>query len=217
MAGAAGDLRGSARIGSNLPKEAREAAGSPGGALGAKAAKTREDTKKRKWRNETQGARRASKTRGRPGLREPLGARRWLESPKLATSPVRIVCEVQCLLRSHRDMRLQMHELYKVLRAENDLALYLDFEKLGRLEEKRRSHERAGDTVLKRVARDGSLEKMNEELMRLADPLGKFTELKNVQPVDGEDYASLYQSVLVDLPVGVYFHKFLNEVTAGAA
>ena len=53
--------------------------------------------------------------------------------------------------------------------------------------------------------------------MRLADPLGKFPELKNVQPVDGEDYASLYQQVLVDLPVGVYFRKFLNEVTAGAA
>ena len=56
-----------------------------------------------------------------------------------------------------------------------------------------------------------------EELMRIADPLGLFPELKNVQPVDGEDYASLYQQVLVDLPVGVYFRKFLNEVTAGAA
>lgn len=38
-----------------------------------------------------------------------------------------------------------------------------------------------------------------------------------MQPVDGEDYASLYQQVLVDLPVGIYFRKFLNEVTAGAA
>ena len=56
-----------------------------------------------------------------------------------------------------------------------------------------------------------------EELMRTADPLGYFPELKNVVPIDAEDYASLYQSVLVDLPVGVYFRKFLNEVTAGAA
>ena len=56
-----------------------------------------------------------------------------------------------------------------------------------------------------------------EELMRTADPLGRFPELKNIQPIDGDDYASLYQSVLVDLPVGVYFRKFLNEVTAGAA
>ena len=56
-----------------------------------------------------------------------------------------------------------------------------------------------------------------EELMRTADPLGYFPELKNIQPIDGDDYASLYQNLLVDLPVGVYFRKFLNEVTAGAA
>jgi V-type H+-transporting ATPase subunit d len=54
-----------------------------------------------------------------------------------------------------------------------------------------------------------------EELMRTADPLGFFPELKNIQPIEGDDYASLYQAVLVDLPVGVYFRKFLNEVTAG--
>lgn len=64
---------------------------------------------------------------------------------------------------------------------------------------------------------DGKPNLSIEELMRLADPLGKFPELKNVQPVDGEDYASLYQQVLVDLPVGTYFRKFLNEVTAGAS
>jgi len=56
-----------------------------------------------------------------------------------------------------------------------------------------------------------------EELMRTADPLGMFPELKNIQPIEGDDYASLYQNVLVDLPVGVYFRKFLNEVTEGAA
>lgn len=55
-----------------------------------------------------------------------------------------------------------------------------------------------------------------EELMRTADPLGRFAELKNIQPIEGDDYASLYQNVLVDLPVGVYFRKFLNEVTEGA-
>ena len=31
-----------------------------------------------------------------------------------------------------------------------------------------------------------------EELMRTADPLGRFPELKNIQPIDGYDYASLY-------------------------
>ena len=56
-----------------------------------------------------------------------------------------------------------------------------------------------------------------EELMRNADPLGDFPELKNVQPVDGDDYATLYQQVLIDLPIGNYFRKFLDEVTANAA
>ena len=55
-----------------------------------------------------------------------------------------------------------------------------------------------------------------EELMRTADPLGRFPELKNIQPIQGDDYASLYQNVLIDLPVGLYFRKFLNEVTAAA-
>ena len=31
-----------------------------------------------------------------------------------------------------------------------------------------------------------------EELMRTADPLGDFPELKNIEPIDGDDYASLY-------------------------
>jgi V-type H+-transporting ATPase subunit d len=55
-----------------------------------------------------------------------------------------------------------------------------------------------------------------EELIRIADPLGRFPELKNIMPIEGEDYASLYQNVLIDLPVGVYFRKFLNEVTGAA-
>ena len=56
-----------------------------------------------------------------------------------------------------------------------------------------------------------------EEIMKQADPLGDFPELKNVQPVDGEDYASLYQQVLIDLPIGNYFRRFLDELIASAA
>lgn len=50
----------------------------------------------------------------------------------------------------------------------------------------------------------------------MADPLGMFDELKLVQPVDGDDYMNLYQNVLIDLPVGEYFRKFLEEETASA-
>lgn len=56
-----------------------------------------------------------------------------------------------------------------------------------------------------------------EEMMARADPLGDFPELKNVQPVDGDDYASLYQQVLIDLPIGNYFRKFLDEITLTAS
>lgn len=35
-------------------------------------------------------------------------------------------------------------------------------------------------------------------------------------PLIGEDYASLLKKVLINLPVGVYFRKFLNEVTGSA-
>jgi len=31
-----------------------------------------------------------------------------------------------------------------------------------------------------------------DELKRTADPLGDFPELKNIQPIEGDDYASLY-------------------------
>jgi len=55
-----------------------------------------------------------------------------------------------------------------------------------------------------------------EELLKTADPLGRFPELKNIQPIEGDDYASLYQNVLIDLPIGSYFRKFLDEVTAAA-
>jgi V-type H+-transporting ATPase subunit d len=39
--------------------------------------------------------------------------------------------------------------------------------------------------------------------------------LKNIRTVEGDDYATLYQQVLVDLPIGNYFRKFL-EACMGA-
>lgn len=52
-----------------------------------------------------------------------------------------------------------------------------------------------------------------EEMISTADPLGMFKELQNIRIVEGDtDYANLYTNVLIDLPVGVYFRKFLNEI-----
>lgn len=54
-----------------------------------------------------------------------------------------------------------------------------------------------------------------EEMMATCDPLGEFKELHSIKIAEGEDYAGLYQNVLVDLPVGVYFRKFIDEMTDG--
>lgn len=50
-----------------------------------------------------------------------------------------------------------------------------------------------------------------ENLLNGLDPLGYFPELKNIRTVDGDDYATLYQQVLVDLPIGLYFRKFIDD------
>lgn len=50
-----------------------------------------------------------------------------------------------------------------------------------------------------------------EHLLRGLDPLGYFPELKNIRTVEGDDYATLYQQVLIDLPIGKYFRKFLDD------
>ena len=51
-----------------------------------------------------------------------------------------------------------------------------------------------------------------EQMMKTVDPIGYFRELEQMTPIDSDDYASMYQNVLVDLPIGVYFKKFLDEM-----
>ena len=50
-----------------------------------------------------------------------------------------------------------------------------------------------------------------EILLKGSDPLGYFPDLKNAQVVDSHDYTQLYQEVLIDHPIGVYFRKFLDQ------
>jgi V-type H+-transporting ATPase subunit d len=51
-----------------------------------------------------------------------------------------------------------------------------------------------------------------QDLLEGVDPLGYFPELKNIRTVDGDDYATLYQQVLVDIPIGAYFRKFIDDL-----
>lgn len=54
-----------------------------------------------------------------------------------------------------------------------------------------------------------------EVLLKRADPLGDFPELKNIRMVEGDDYSALYETVLIDLPIGIYFRKLLANEDAG--
>lgn len=53
----------------------------------------------------------------------------FLRSEEIAGRPVRLVCEVQCLLQKYLEGRLAMHVLYKVVRAPDERALYTDWRK----------------------------------------------------------------------------------------
>ena len=54
-------------------------------------------------------------------------------------------------------------------------------------------------------------------LLKGCDPLGYFPELKNIRSVEKDDYATLYQQVLIDLPIGEYFRKFLDQQLSKSA
>ncbi len=53
-----------------------------------------------------------------------------------------------------------------------------------------------------------------EVLLKRADPLGDFPELKNIWMAENEDYGLLYETVLIDLPIGVYFRKLIAQEDA---
>ncbi len=56
-----------------------------------------------------------------------------------------------------------------------------------------------------------------ETLMKRADPLGEFPGMRTIKAAESENYANVYQTVLIDLPVGKYFHMFLEDILVGAA
>lgn len=45
------------------------------------------------------------------------------------------------------------------------------------------------------------------------NPLGEFQGLKSVSSFASEDFVSLFQDILIDLPVGEYFRKFIDAIT----
>jgi len=48
--------------------------------------------------------------------------------------------------------------------------------------------------------------------MASMNPLGEFQGLKSVSTFASEDFVSLFQDILIDLPVGEYFRKFIDAI-----
>jgi hypothetical protein len=44
------------------------------------------------------------------------------------------------------------------------------------------------------------------------NPLGEFSGLKSVSANSDGDFVSLFQEILIDLPVGEYFRKFIDSI-----
>jgi hypothetical protein len=90
----------------------------------------------------------------------------WLHSSELSQKPVRMVCEVQCMLRTYRDVRFRMHEVYKAHRAADQSSLYHDFLRYAVQCRRDREFVRDGKTHIRRAARDGDLKALSQCLIR---------------------------------------------------
>lgn len=44
------------------------------------------------------------------------------------------------------------------------------------------------------------------------NPLGEFSGLKSVANFATDDFVNLFQDILIDLPVGEYFRKFIDSI-----
>jgi len=45
------------------------------------------------------------------------------------------------------------------------------------------------------------------------NPLGEFNGLKSVSSFASDDFVTLFQDILIDLPVGEYFRTFIDAIT----
>ena len=86
--------------------------------------------------------------------RQATEALKWIQAMPDDT-PVSMLCEVQMLLRDYYNVRQGMHELYKIVRADNCTSLAQDFDRHKRASDLREKFAVDGDTDLKASCRDG--------------------------------------------------------------
>jgi len=56
-----------------------------------------------------------------------------------------------------------------------------------------------------------------EGMLKRLNPLGDFPGMRTIKAAESGSYSNIYQTVLIDLPVGRYFHIFLEDILMGAA
>ena len=89
----------------------------------------KDDEAKQRWSEYRQHPPDATVPGGR-WCRQMETALQWIHSPELANKKVVMLCEVQCVLRKYREVRLKMHEVYKVHRADDAESLCADFKQI---------------------------------------------------------------------------------------
>ena len=79
----------------------------------------------------------------------------WIRHDIPDDTPMSMLCEVQMLLRDYTDARTAMHEVYKIVRADNPRSLGTDFAKYQRAANIRAKFDRDGDSEFNMACRDG--------------------------------------------------------------
>lgn len=46
------------------------------------------------------------------------------------------------------------------------------------------------------------------------NPLGEFQGVKSVSQFADDDFVSLFQDILIDLPIGDYFRKYIDQTAS---
>ena len=127
----------------------------------------------------------ASTVPGGRWCRQVETALKWIHASELADEKVILMCEVQCVLRKYRDVRLNMHEVYKVHRANDPNSLHNDFKKIRVDRDREKQWVKDGITPGLRYCREN-----NAEGLRLMIEAHELNELNQCLEVAGR-YGSL--------------------------
>jgi ankyrin repeat protein len=163
-----------------------------------------ESNVQKKWTDYVNGPSESTSVSRYTWHKQALAAKMYLESAEMRNRPVKLIVESQVLLQEYKDARTKMHFLYKVVRADSDLALYRQFA-TGTDSLRKANHAKAHDNDLSweaGQAKDTLVEKMRAkegiencaesmcELLREACVNGKVVHVEHILGIIAGDSAS---------------------------